>query len=126
MNNADATLTTGFLLHDVHGAFIAPAPSSLQVLLAYLDQLLCPEAVGSSSLQPRPLPGTKGLVLPASSDAADYMSIVDALPDADDPALFGLPANINRATGRRSSSAVIAILKQITASKVLLASTMLP
>lgn len=40
---------------------------------------------------------------------------MDALPEADSPALFGLPANINRAAGRAASTAVIAQLKQITA-----------
>lgn len=91
---------------------------ALQVLQAYLEQFFCDEAVGLAGTASRPLPGTRNLLLPYSANAADFVAIVNALPDSDSPALFGLPANINRTAGRSNTAAVVASLKQITASKV--------
>lgn len=90
----------------------------LQVLQAYLEQFICNEAVGSAGPPSRALPGTKGLMLPCSTNPADYTAVVNSLPDTDSPALFGLPANVHRAAGRSTSSAVVASLQRINASKV--------
>ena len=90
----------------------------LQVLQAYLEQFICNEAVGSAGPPSRALPGTKGLMLPCSTDPADYTAVVNSLPDTDSPALFGLPANVHRAAGRSTSSAVVVSLQRINASKV--------
>lgn len=89
----------------------------VQILRAYLELFMCKEAVTSEGSGPHPLPGTR-LALPSSSNPLDYSSLVDSLPDSDSPALFGLPANINREVGRAASTAVIAQLKQITTSQV--------
>ena len=91
----------------------------MQVLQAYLELFMCDEAIGVSGPPSRALPGTKGLTLPFSANPVDFSALVSALPDNDSPELFGLPANINRAAGRSTSSAVVASLEQITASKVL-------
>ena len=91
----------------------------MQVLQAYLELFMCDEAIGASGPPSRPLPGTKGLTLPFSTNPADFSALVSALPDTDSPELFSLPANINRAAGRSTSSAVVTSLEQITASKVL-------
>lgn len=89
----------------------------VQILRAYLELFMSKEAVTSEGSGPHPLPGTR-LALPSSSNPLDYSSLVDSLPQSDSPALFGLPANINREVGRAASTAVIAQLKQITASQV--------
>ena len=105
------------MLTDKH--YTQPSLTCLvQILRAYLEQFMCQEALATEGSRPRPLPGTQNLTLPFSCNPVDYASVVEALPDLDSPALFGLPANVNRAVGRASGAAVIAQLKQITASQV--------
>lgn len=89
----------------------------LQILHAYLEQLICEEAVTSEGSGARPLPGTR-LAIPSSSNPLDYSTLIESLPESDSPALFGLPANINRAAGRAASAAVVAQLKRVTTSQV--------
>jgi len=89
----------------------------LQILHAYLEQFICEEAVTSEGSGPRPLPGTR-LAIPSSSNPLDYSTLIESLPESDSPALFGLPANINRAAGRAASAAVVAQLKLVTTSQV--------
>ncbi len=89
----------------------------LQILRAYLEQFICEEAVTSEGCGARPLPGTR-LTIPNSSNPLDYSTLIESLPESDSPALFGLPANINRAAGRVASAAVVAQLKLVTTSQV--------
>lgn len=89
----------------------------LQILRAYLEQFICEEAVTSEGCGARPLPGTR-LTIPSSSNPLDYSTLIESLPESDSPALFGLPANINRAAGRAASAAVVAQLKLVTTSQV--------
>lgn len=90
----------------------------VQILRAYLEQFFCQESIATQRSGPRPLPGTHNLTLPSSSNPLDYASVIEALPELDSPALFGLPANVNRAVGRARGMAVTAQLKHITASQV--------
>ncbi|KAL0047749.1 hypothetical protein WJX82_010930, partial [Trebouxia sp. C0006] len=87
-----------------------------QILRAYLEQFICEEAVTSEGCGARPLPGTR-LTIPSSSNPLDYSTLIESLPESDSPALFGLPANINRAAGRAASAAVVAQLKLVTTSQ---------
>jgi hypothetical protein len=89
----------------------------LQILRAYLEQFICEAAVTSEGCGARPLPGTR-LAIPSSSNPLDYSTLIESLPESDSPALFGLPANINRAAGRAASAAVVAQLKRVTTSQV--------
>lgn len=89
----------------------------LQILRAYLEQFICEEAVTSQGCGARPLPGTR-LTIPSSSNPLDYSTLIESLPESDSPALFGLPANINRAAGRAASAAIVAQLKRVTTSQV--------
>lgn len=89
----------------------------LQILRAYLEQFICEEAVTSEGCGARALPGTR-LTIPSTSNPLDYSALIESLPESDSPALFGLPANINRAAGRAVSAAVVAQLKRITTSQV--------
>lgn len=89
----------------------------MQILRTYLEMFMCEEAVAFGSADPRPLPGTN-LLLPRSADPSDYTSLIEALPELDSPALFGLPVNISRSSGHAASAAVITQLKCITASQV--------
>lgn len=56
--------------------------------------------------------------MPQSANVRDYVGVVNKVPDADAPALFGLPANIDRSVQRFNSSAVVAQLKQLAAVSV--------
>ena len=47
-----------------------------------------------------------GLVVPTSTHLQDYVGAIATLPDEDDPAYFGLPANINRSAQRAVSAKV--------------------
>ncbi|KAL0028751.1 hypothetical protein WJX79_004868 [Trebouxia sp. C0005] len=87
-----------------------------QILRAYLEQFICEEAVTSEGCGARALPGTR-LTIPSTSNPLDYSALIESLPESDSPALFGLPANINRAAGRAVSAAVVAQLKRITTSQ---------
>ena len=90
----------------------------MQILRAYLEQFICQEAIATGPSGSRPLPGTRTIHPPASSNPTDYASVIESLPESDTPALFGLPANVNRAVGQASGAAVITQLKQISASQV--------
>ncbi len=54
--------------------------------------------------------------LPADAEAASYHRLVQAMPEEDKPATFGLPANIERSHQRNSSAATIAQLRTLQRS----------
>lgn len=60
----------------------------------------------------------KGLALPASGLKQDWLAYVAALPDADQPAVLGLPANIGRSIALGHSRRLLASLRQISAAQV--------
>lgn len=60
----------------------------------------------------------KGLPMPATGLKQDWLSFVAALPDADQPAVLGLPANIERSIALGQSRRLLASLRQIGAAQV--------
>jgi hypothetical protein len=87
-----------------------------QVLRAYLDQLFSPEVLGVGGAKPPALPGTR-IIAPSSAHPEDHAAAVAALPDTDSPALFGLPANIDKTVHRASGDRVVALLRQMSRSQ---------
>lgn len=85
------------------------------MLVAYLHQLFRPEVLGHSG-KPSPLPGSR-LMVPSSTRREDFLAAIAALPEGDSPALFGLPANIERSVQQGSSERVLAQLRQMSTSK---------
>ena len=57
-----------------------------------------------------------GYAVPSSKDHADYVKFIASLPDSDGPETFGLPANIERAKQRMSSSLIINKLQSLGAA----------
>eukprot|EP00798_Chlamydomonas_sp_ICE-L_P023166 gene23167-30374_t len=86
-----------------------------KVLRTYLDQFFHPEVVGMGG-KARPLPGSRTMV-PTSAHRQDYVDIVTNLPETDVPALFSLPANIDRAAQQANSELVVGALKQMSISR---------
>lgn len=68
----------------------------VQVLRAYLHQFLNEGMLGGVGGSQKALPGTKGVIVPASLKHGDYLKVLGELQDGDTPAMFGLPANIER------------------------------
>jgi hypothetical protein len=110
----------------------------LQVLLAHLNSIFQPElltalpaaeaaaAYGRSASgrrlqqQQLRLPGLAAAVgaMPASGIKQDWQAFIAALPDADAPELFGLPANIERAMATANSRQLLAALRQMGVAQV--------
>jgi hypothetical protein len=44
--------------------------------------------------------------MPTSTHPQDYVTAINTLPEEDDPACFGLPANINRSAQRNGGAKV--------------------
>mmetsp|Transcript_33539 Transcript_33539/g.74227 ORF Transcript_33539/g.74227 Transcript_33539/m.74227 type:complete len:2007 (+) Transcript_33539:3-6023(+) len=84
-----------------------------KVLRTYLQQFFHPDVVGGKV---RPLPGSR-VAVPTSAHRQDYINLIAALPDVDAPALFGLPANIDRTAQQTNSMRVLSQLKQMSISK---------
>jgi len=89
----------------------------VQTLRCYLQQLFSDQTIGANGVRPVALAGSK-IVIPSNSNHADYSSLLNTLGDADDAALFGLPANVDRATQQIRSAEVISNLKAMAASSV--------
>jgi hypothetical protein len=60
----------------------------------------------------------RGLSLPASGQKQEWLAYVAALPDVDQPAVLGLPANIGRSIALGHSRRLLASLRQINAAQV--------
>jgi hypothetical protein len=111
--------------------------AALQVLLAHLSSIFQPQlltalpaaaaaAYGRSASgrrlqqQQLRLPGLAASVgpMPASGSKQEWQAFVAALPDADAPEVFGLPANIERAMAMANSRQLLAALRQMGAAQV--------
>ena len=90
----------------------------LQVLRAYLHQFFSSAAVGGPGTRVQPLMGTRTVTPPTSTHLPDHLALINALPDSDPPAAFGLPDNIDKAAEQAASARVVAQLKQISAAAV--------
>ena len=53
--------------------------------------------------------------MPQSGNFRDFNSIINKVPEFDNPLLFGLPTNIDRSVQRFNSTSVINQLKQLSA-----------
>jgi dynein heavy chain 2 len=110
----------------VYGGRIAN-PFDVQVLRTYLQIFLSDEALRAmSATSARDDAGSKeaddaaasvlrsiipsDLQLPDSREKDDYVAIIDRLPEVDPPAMFGLPANIERSLQRAKAERVVAQL----------------
>lgn len=67
--------------------------------------------------KPRKLTGTR-IVVPANASREDYVQLIKSLPDNDDPALFGLPANIDRSVQESKARMLTSKLKQLSSLEV--------
>jgi len=52
---------------------------------------------------------------PQATASRDFVSMISGLPDNDQPAMFGLPTNIDRSVQRFNSTQVILQLKSLSA-----------
>ncbi len=86
------------------------------MLRTYLQQLFRPELLGLAGKAAAPLLGSR-LLVPPSTRRDDFLGAIASLPDADSPALFGLPANIERSAAQGSAERVLAQLRQMGGSK---------
>jgi hypothetical protein len=60
----------------------------------------------------------KGLAMPSSGLKQDWLMYVAALPDADQPGVLGLPANIERSLALGHSKRLLVSLRRINAAQV--------
>lgn len=76
-----------------------------RVLRAYIENLFNDQGLrGQAQL-------SQVLTVPQSGQVKDYSLMMQKIPDTDQPALFGLPANIDRSVQRFNSTFVITQLK---------------
>ena len=97
----------GLLENSVYGGRIDNL-SDARVLRAFLAQVFHPDVLAGR----RPLARGVG-ALPARASRDDALALVAALPDADQPHLFALPDNIERAAQRAACARVVAALKAL-------------
>lgn len=88
----------------------------IQILKAFLREFFCPAVVGVSG-KPKRLLGTR-IVVPADAARKDYLQLIHSLPENDSPALFGLPANIDRSVQEKKSRMLTSKLKLLGTSEV--------
>jgi len=97
----------GLLEHAVYGGRVDTL-SDIRILRAFLAQVFHPEVLAGR----RPIGRGIGSI-PLSTRRDDFLSIIQALPDADQPHLFALPDNIERSAQRATFLQVIASLKAL-------------
>ena len=105
----------GLLQNAIYGGRVDD-PYDAVVLRTYLELYFRDEVIGQAGARVKPLPGTRA-TLPTSNHLPDYAALVQELADPDAPALFSLPANIDRTVQEVNSAHVIAQLKAMVASK---------
>ncbi|XP_042221258.1 cytoplasmic dynein 2 heavy chain 1-like isoform X2 [Homarus americanus] len=86
----------------------------MRVLSAYLYTFFTNDVIGGR--KPAPTLLAQHMTLPTTVNFQDYTALIRSLPEEDDPAYFGLPANIERSWQRIVSSQVIAQLKVLMRS----------
>jgi len=97
----------GLLEHAVYGGRVDTL-SDIRILRAFLAQVFHPEVLAGR----RPIGRGIGSI-PLSTRRDDFLSILNSLPDADQPHLFALPDNIERSAQRATFLQVIASLKSL-------------
>lgn len=86
----------------------------LRILTAYLYTFFTSDVIGGRKLSQNQL--AQNMTLPTTVNYQDFTALIRSLPEEDDPAYFGLPANIERSWQRIVSSQVIAQLKVLMRS----------
>jgi len=87
-------------------------PYDLRVLQTYLKKYFNSRLIGGTGSAEI----ATGIVVPGSTDHEEYSNAISQLGDTDQPALFGLPDNIERSLQRTISDAVIAQLRHLSAA----------
>jgi len=100
----------GLMMDAVYGGRVDD-PYDLRILGTFLKRYFNDRLVGGRDAEISP-----GVLLPSSTDHAEYMALIEKLPEIDEPGLFGLPSNIERSLQRTTSEAVIAQLRQLSAA----------
>jgi dynein heavy chain 2 len=83
----------------------------MRVVRAYLTFYFSDEMLAGH----REIPTVRASI-PQSASHGEYLSFIGRLPDTDAPALFGLPANIERSAQRANASRIIKDLKRLARS----------
>jgi hypothetical protein len=94
-----------------------PPQPTPQMLQAHVEAIISPDLIpdAPSGRARRRLPSLP-CALPAGSAALDrgqWAALVAALPERDNPAVFGLPANIERAAAAAAATATLGALRRI-------------
>ncbi|KAK3283536.1 hypothetical protein CYMTET_8768 [Cymbomonas tetramitiformis] len=105
----------GLMQNAIYGGRV-DNPFDVLTLRTYLEQFFNSEVTGAGGSRTKAIPGTKTIMLPSTAHHADYLSIVQSLPEMDDPLVFSMPANANRAVQEMNSARVLAQIKQMAAS----------
>jgi dynein heavy chain 2 len=85
----------------------------VRVLVTYLRKFFARDIVTSPNGQLAGRKLTPGLEMPATNQHADFMRLINKLPDTDAPALFSLPENVEGAVQETQSAAVITQLRKL-------------
>ena len=88
----------------------------VRILRAYLSQYFNELTLAEAGSK-KQLPIARGLMLPGSNDHAQYMKLVNALPDSDIPTMFALPPNADRVVQRTRVTAFRADLVKLQERK---------
>lgn len=87
----------------------------VRVLVTYLRKFFAKDILSVGGA-PATRKLTGGLELPATNAHADYMRLINRLPDEDMPVLFSLPENVEGAVQETQSAAVVVQLRKLAVS----------
>lgn len=116
------------LLSVIYGGRVSSKQDALVLSAHLLDtfsQQLLTTLPGRASQQQRQLPYgitaclPRSLALPTSGQKQDWLAYVAALPDTDQPAALGLPANVKRSMALGHFRTQLASLRQMNAAQVM-------
>ena len=102
------TLFHGMLENALYGGRISN-PNDLRVMQAYQRQFFNDHMISTGQLTPQ-------ATLPKSYKHADFVKFLASLPDSDNPDIFGLAANIERAQAKVNSDNLVRQLKSLEVS----------
>ncbi|EKX39469.1 hypothetical protein GUITHDRAFT_160010 [Guillardia theta CCMP2712] len=92
-----------------------------RILRACLKMYFRSDNIHIGGSQARPLPNTKGILVPNSTSHSDFLSVIKQLPEVDAPSLLGLPPNIERVLQQTNSAKIANQLKTMETADVKLA-----
>jgi len=92
-------------------------PLDTRVLRAYLQSYFHPDNISAQGRPNKDIPLTRGMKLPPTNKHSDYVSLINSIPDVDNPAFFGLPPNIDRLVQVTNSANVLANLQAMSAAE---------